>query len=196
MRHVSVGSGLGAILLALALVLSGCATRLPASDPAVAARAPADAFALEGRLSASDSTRAASGRMHWSHAAERDEWTFFNPLGQIVAQLVSTPAGAELRTADGQHVRAPDADRLLPELLGVSAPVAALPYWVQAVPRDGARVLQSDEYGRPLRISDAGWIIDYLEYADPAPQAPPRRLEARWGEARLRLILDEWLERP
>jgi outer membrane lipoprotein LolB len=181
----------------LATTLAGCAVQPVAPEPAMAvAREPRSAFELEGRVLASDGAQAASGRIHWLHAPHGDEWTMYGPLGQIVARLVSNATGAELVTADGRSARAPDAQSMLPELLGVPAPLDGLAYWVQAAPRSGARVLRIDDHGRPARISDAGWIIDYAEYASAAPDAPPRRIEASWGEARIRLIIDTWLPEP
>jgi outer membrane lipoprotein LolB len=180
------------VALILGLALSGCALQPASPDGAPAVRIAATAFELEGRLSATDGERAANGRIHWQHSLSGDEWTVYSPLGQIVAHLVSTPAGAVLQTGDGRRITAPDAGSMLPEVLGVSAPVEGLPHWVQASVRSGASVLELDDRGRPSRIADQGWLIDYPEYADPDPQAPPRRLEARWGDTRIRLVIDQW----
>lgn len=175
--------------------LFGCATPEPREQALAVARPVASAFELSGRMSASDGERAASGLLTWSHAQGVDEWTVYSPLGQIVGQLVRTPRGAMLLTADGRSRQAEDADTILPELLGVSAPLDGLQHWVQAAPRAGARVLGLDASGRPARISDAGWIIEYLEYASAAPDAPPRLIDAAWGQARIRLVIDEWTPR-
>lgn len=173
-------------------LLTGCAQhRLAPADSAVE-REAASSFEIEGRIAASDGEHAANGRMLWAHAPERDEWTLFSPLGQIVARLESGPEGARLRTADGRLTETSDADSLMPQLLGVPAPLDALPGWIQAAPRPPARVLELDAHGRPARISDHGWIIDYPEYADDSPTALPRRIDARWGEARLRIVVDNW----
>ena len=192
-----------ALLLACAAasltLLAGCALQppvAPSSAESAAPRALASAFELEGRLSASDGSRAASGRITWLHAPGGDHWTAFTPLGQIAAELVSNPLGAELRTADGRRAHAEHLDALLPQLVGVPVPPAALAHWVQAGTREGARVLAHDPAGRPARISDAGWLIDYLEYAGPAPDAMPRRIDAQWGDARLRLVIDQWTPLP
>ncbi|HRP95405.1 MAG TPA: lipoprotein insertase outer membrane protein LolB [Rhodocyclaceae bacterium] len=182
-----------AALVLLAAAVAGCAAQPVAPERVEAAlRQPVAAFELEGRVLASNGDQAASGRIHWLHAAHGDEWTMYGPLGQIVARLVSNAAGAELVTADGRRMSAPDAQAMLPELLGVPAPVDGLAHWVQAVPRSGARVLRLDEHGRPVRISDAGWIIEYTDYMAPEPEAPPRRIEANWGDARIRLVIDAW----
>lgn len=181
-------------LCASALVLlHGCATPPPATAPvSAAARHLHQSFTLEGRVAASDGQRAANGAISWSHGPHADEWTMLSPLGQVVAQLVSTPRGASLLTADGQVRHAAAAADILPDLLGVPAPLEGLSHWVQATPREGARVLRRDETGRPARMSDAGWIIDYPEYSGPEADAVPRRIDASWGDARIRLIIDQW----
>lgn len=186
------GQGLVAVVLMLVFALSGCALQPAGPDRIAAVRPAATAFELEGRLSATDGDRAANGRIHWLHSSSRDEWTVYSPLGQIVAHLVSTPFGAVLHTADGRRMTAADTGSLLPQILGVSAPVEGLPHWVQASARRGASILDLDDRGRPSRISDQGWLIDYPEYSGPDPQAPPRRVDAHWGDTRIRLVIDQW----
>lgn len=175
-----------------ALLLTGCALQPAPQDVPLAERTRAGAFELEGRIAANDGERAANGTLLWSHAPGRDEWTVLSPLGQIVAEVVATLDGAVLRAADGQRVDAADAAELLPRVLGVPAPADHLAHWVQAIPAPGARVVSVDAAGRPLRITDSGWIIDYPAYADDSPDAAPRRIDARWGEARLRIVVDAW----
>lgn len=182
-------------LAALVLLLTGCAVQPLREDVPAIERQAVRAFDLEGRIAASDGERAASGRLRWTHRPQGDEWVVFSPLGQVVAQVIGTPDGAMLRNANGERLFAPDTATLLPHVLGVKAPAEHLPYWIQAVPAEGARVLQTDALGRPARISDSGWIIDYPEYADDDPQAAPRRVLAQWGEARLRIVVDRWTAR-
>jgi len=172
--------------------LFGCAVQPPVTEVVHVVRTVAPAFELEGRLAASDGQRAGNGGLLWTHSPAIDEWTVMSPLGQIVAQLVSTPRGARLLTADGEVQEADDARTMLPRLLGVSAPLDGLAYWVQASLRPGARVLSVDAVGRPARVSDEGWIIEYPEYRDASPHAPPRRIDASWGDTRIRLIIDQW----
>ena len=176
--------------------LAGCALQPVPRPAALAPRLVVPAFELEGRLSATDGNRAGSGALRWSHSPTTDEWTVLNPLGQIVGQLVATPQRARLRTADGRTEQAADAAAMLSRLLGVSAPLGGLSYWVQAAPRPGARVLDIDAMGRPARISDDGWIIDYPEYAGTSADAPPRRIDASWGDARIRLLIDRCTPLP
>jgi len=185
-------AGFAAIAVLTTAALSGCAIQPAPPATAVAARPIASSFELEGRISATDGERAANGGLQWFHSPAVDEWTVLSPLGQIVGQLVTSAEGARLRTADGRVEHSDDAAAMLHRLLGVAAPLDGLAYWVQATARPGARVLGTDERGRPARITDAGWTIDYVEYAGAAVDALPRRIDAHWGDARIRLIIDQW----
>ncbi len=179
-------------------VLGACTSMSPQPVPIAdaVARKAATAFELEGRLSASDTSRAASGRIEWQHARDSDRWTVLNPLGQIAARLERSPRGAELVTADGRQYRAATAEALLPELIGIDIPVERLTLWVQAAPPTDAEVREIDPLGRPALLIDQGWRIDYLEYASADASAAPRRIEVSRGDARLRLIIDQWTPTP
>lgn len=181
---------------AVVLFVTGCALQPHQRERAeLVERQRITAFDLEGRLAASDGDRAASGRLRWVHRPQGDEWVVLSPLGQVVAHVIATPDGALLRTSDGQQLVAPDAATLLPHVLGVNAPADHLADWVQAIPPPGATVLETDAQGRPARISDNGWIIDYAEYAEDGGQSRPRRINAHWGQARLRIVVDSWTPR-
>ena len=178
--------------LVLVMLLGGCAALPPAGQaPAAVERRLASRFELAGRLSVSDGTRAASLGLEWRHEAS-DEWLFTGPLGQVVARIEADGQGAALYTGAPEPVRAASAQELMGRVLGVSPPLDGVEAWIQGVPRPGARVRRLDDVGRPASVADAGWIIDYLEYLGPEPDARPRRLEASWGEARLKLVIDQW----
>lgn len=184
----------GLIAPCAALLLAACAPMQHVSREATPAviRQAQPSFDLDGRLSATDGDRAASGRIEWKHDSQQDDWTAYSPLGQIVARLTSAPSGAELSLANGERHRAPGADRLLPALIGVDVPLARLPGWIQAAPQAGAEVRRLDPEGRPATVIDQGWRIDYTEYTDTAAQALPRRIEISRGDARIRLVIDRW----
>lgn len=175
--------------------LAGCAPMHQAQVLFHADRDLATAFDLEGRMSASDGSRAASGRVQWQHDGTSDRWTVFTPLGQIAAQLESDAAGARLTDSAGRRVDAANADALLPQVIGVDVPVSRLSRWVQAAPDGEAEVRSFDTLGRPALIIDRGWRIEYLDYASPDADAIPARLDISRGDARIRLIIDTWTRR-
>jgi outer membrane lipoprotein LolB len=175
---------------------AGCAPLPPAAPATVAVdRRQAEHFELTGRLSVTDGARAASMGVEWRHSGS-DEWVFLSPLGQVVARIEADAQSAALYTGSPEPVRAASAQALVGQVLGVTPPLDGVEAWVQGVPRPGARVRRLDEVGRPASVADAGWIIDYLEYLGPEPDARPRRLEATWGEARLKLVIDQWSTAP
>ena len=175
-------------------VVTGCARMPPAAvEPVTRTLTPH--FEVVGRMAVSDGDRAASLGFEWRHDAS-DEWLFVGPLGQVVARLRADAEGAVLHLGGQAPLRATSAQDLMGRVLGVAPPLAGVEAWVQGVPRPDARVRRLDEVGRPASVADAGWIIDYLEYLGPEPDARPRRLEATWGEARLKLVIDQWTELP
>jgi outer membrane lipoprotein LolB len=186
----------GWLLLALLGATAGCALVPPAAPaPAAVERRLAERFELVGRLSVSDGARAASLGLEWRHGAS-DDWLFLSPLGQVVARIEANGQGATLYTGAPDPVWAASAQELMNRVLGVAPPLDGVEAWVQGVARPGARVRRLDEVGRPASVADAGWIIDYLEYLGPEPDARPRRLEASWSDARLKLVIDQWSTTP
>jgi outer membrane lipoprotein LolB len=187
---------LGIAIFAIGILTAGCTLNPVAPPPESVARQMFDAFSISGRLSASDGKQSASGRLDWEHRIESDRWTVFSPLGQIVAKIDSGPGGAEVLLANGERREAKKIVDLIPILLPGAAeaglPPERLAAWVQAAPLCGAEVRTLDAQGRPARLIDQGWIIDYLGYRDGSPGAMPRLVDISRGEFRLRLVVDRW----
>lgn len=185
MRHLA---------LAGALLLAGCASVPPAAS--VPTRSQLRGFALEARFALkserpNEAPQSASGRLTWQHTAGQDHILVANPLGQGIAEVDITPAGAELRTGDGQVRRAADAASLLYGVTGYTLPLGELPAWLLGRPAAAGR-LETDATGRPRRLWDGGWRIDY-DYDNDAADAPPARLTLhRESELELRLRIEEW----
>jgi outer membrane lipoprotein LolB len=78
---------------------------------------------------------------------------------------------------------------------GYPLPVSRLAGWLLGrEAADGA--LSRDASGRPLRLREAGWQIDFL-YADETPAALPFRLNInRADEVMLNLRIEEWRDAP
>ena len=139
--------------------------------------------------------QSSGGRLSWEHKNAGDRILLANPLGIGMAEIEVTSTLSRLRTADGRSREAADADALLEEVSGQRLPVRRLPAWLlgQAVqPQD----MVLDALGRPLRLREAGWQIDYA-YDDEAPTALPSRLTLLGeGGVELRLRIEEWKDLP
>ena len=179
-----------AAVVAAALLLISCANF--STDGPRASRHPVAGFDLDGRASIKDGERSGAVSIYWEHRPQSDVIDFMSPLGQVLARLTGEAGGATLQMPDGERRRAVSAEILAEQLLGLRVPVARLRSWVQAVPGPRARLLRSDEVGRPALIAEDGWVVEYLSYAGPDAGAPVRDMQAVWGELEVRLLIDDW----
>ncbi len=157
-------------------------------------------FALEARFALRVSVpdgppESSGGRLEWEHRNGNDRILISSPLGIGVAEIDAGPSGGRLRTADGQLRESPDADALMEEVTGQRLPVRQLPNWLLG--RSGAAaIVTSDSAGRPVRLTEAGWQIDYA-YPDDTLGALPTLVSLRRdGEIDLRLRIEEWRAAP
>jgi len=192
-------------LLAGALV-AGCAVRepletapLPAS--ALAADWPSrreqlralDRFALAGRVAVAAGEQGFSAGLRWQQRGERAAIVLEGPFG--VGALAIDIDGDALRvtTGRGDRYEGAAARAALEQQLGFELPLAELRYWVRGLPAS-ADAEQSVDAGMPrlLQLREQGWQIDYAEYQAAPFDYQPRRLVARKGDARVRLIVERW----
>jgi outer membrane lipoprotein LolB len=174
------------------LSLAGCAVIPPAAGPA---RQAAEDFLLAGRFSLRQGEQNHAGRLSWRHTATGDELLLASPFGQGIAEIVAAPGQATLRLSDGRVFAAPDVPSLTESVLGYRLPLALLIDWIRG--RDaGARLVERDARGRPLRLRFENWNVEY-GYGDDDPTALPVRVFAeRAGAFELRLRVDEWSALP
>jgi outer membrane lipoprotein LolB len=173
------------------LFLSGCASFPPAPTSAAPAREALDAFSLEGRFSLRHENKNYSGKMSWRHQGADNTLLLSSPFGQGMAEITTRENGAQLTTSDGKLYTAADAETLTRQVLGYPLPLAQLTDWVRG--RDDAPGLaERDAFGRPLRLRDQGWRIEYGYEGDNPAAAPSRIFAEGVGGLELRLKIDEW----
>lgn len=186
----SARRALGALLVALGL--GACASLSPPAGSGTALQKDQlRSFALEGRFSLRHEEKSYTGRLSWRHVGGQDAVLLASPFGQGMAEIVSDAAGVVLTAGDGKSYAAPDAETLTQEVLGYPLPLNRLLDWVRARGASGT-VDAQDGFGRPLRLRQGAWRIDY-EYDNDDPQALPGRLFVRRDDGlELRLRIDEW----
>lgn len=192
---------------ALAVLLSACAgqaVRGPAPPLAPAAAEAAQSareselraqtgWSLSGRIALSNGRNGGSGRIEWRQDGDRYEVALSAPVTRQSWRLSGDATGARLEGVDGGPRSGTDAAALLRDATGWEIPVAALSDWVRglrAVGQGPASVRYGAD-GRPARIEQGGWTIDYRWPATAAPGLPSR-VDAVRGEAKVKLIVDEW----
>ncbi|WP_222565673.1 lipoprotein insertase outer membrane protein LolB [Novilysobacter antarcticus] len=198
-------------LLALGLLLVGCAgaplrpaisaTEVAAAEASQLQRESALArtpdWSLAGRVAVANAGKGGSGRIEWRQDGPRYLITLSAPVTRQGWQLAGDADAARLEGLEGGPRSGPDARLLLLAATGWDIPVVALGDWVRGA-RAPALAPAKIEYGTdglPRRIDQDGWTIEYRWAPDAVTEgetALPSRVDAVRGEARVKLIVDEW----
>lgn len=194
------------------LLLAGCAMQ-PVRQPLSPERVPAaqarqlererylrqqHAWTLEGRIAVSNQGEGGSGSIDWRQTANGYAVTLSAPITWKSWRLLGNHDRARLEGLRGGPRIGPDPAQLLLAATGWRIPVLALADWVRGVrsQRLGAADVVYGADGRLLRLRQGGWTIEYRWPAAGAVVAGevqlPVRLEARRGDAQVKLVVDEW----
>jgi outer membrane lipoprotein LolB len=195
---------------AVVVLLAACATR-PVQPPAPVDQALArdndlqrgaiTDWRLAGRVAVSAGGQGGSGRIEWVQQGERYSISLSAPVTRQGWRLSGDASGARLEGVEGGPREDADPERMLLEATGWRIPVRAMVAWVRGVAAtDGITTPARLSYGAgnvPATLEQTGWRIDYRDWhpATASQPALPRRIEAMQvmgGDARLRLLVDEW----
>lgn len=197
--------------LVAVVAMAGCATVPPATVLSPARQALAERqqatreaalrgqgdWSLAGRIAVSSGRSGGSGRIDWMQDRAGYRVALSAPVTRQSWQLSVDGAtgAARLEGLDGGPRTGPDAALLLRDATGWDIPVGALGDWVRGLRSStaGASVVQFGPDLRPARIAQGGWDIAYT-WPEASDAPLPTRIDARRGEARVRLIVDQWGE--
>jgi outer membrane lipoprotein LolB len=185
------------------LVLSGCSSLPQVSAPPPVAVPDAQALQAEqarvrqvlaqlewgfsGRVAVSNGRDGGSGRLDWAQAGNGFSARLSAPVTRQGWELSMDFASgqARLEGLQGGTRQGSDARALVQQSTGWDLPIASLGDWVRGVLASDASALQRDGAGRPLQFSQ--WYD-----AEGTRPALPRRIDAVNGQARVRLLVDQW----
>jgi len=196
--------GVAWVLAMLAIAVAGCASGpsrnalRPIEGTPVAHQAQREsalaampAWSLSGRLAISNGKDGGSGRIEWRQDGPRFDVTLSAPVTRQSWRVTGGEGVAVLEGLEGGTRTGPDAAMLVFEATRWRIPVDALVRWLRGSGSPEA-VLAYAADGRLQRLTDAGWIVDYAEWRNVAGVELPGRIEATQGEARVRLVVDDW----
>lgn len=200
-------------VIALTGCLAACTSRPIRSELPPAQREAAEAvqaareaalrvessWSLAGRIAVSTGRDGGSGRIDWQQVGERYEVSLSAPVTRQSWRLSGDASGATLEGLEGGPRAGVDAAAILYQATGWDIPILALTDWVRGARSEalGPARVEFGADGRLSRIEQGGWTIDY-RWPEPGSREPaaspvlPSRLDARRGEAKVRLIVDEW----
>lgn len=203
---MKIGNSLCLVALCVT-VLAGCVsspTRTPAVpvDPVQAQandqrRSGVDEWSLSGRIAVSNGKQGGSGRIDWKQMRGSYTISLGAPVTRQSWRLSGDAAGARLEGVEGGPRESANVESMLQATTGWDVPVRALSDWVRGIGAAPAEYGPAKiEYGAgnlPSRLQQAGWLIEYQDW-QPAADGPvmPARLVATRGQAKVRLIVDQW----
>jgi outer membrane lipoprotein LolB len=195
-----------AVIAMFAIALSACATRAPREalpaiegaptahqDARVAALAAMPAWSMSGRVAVSNGKDGGSGRIEWKQTGARYDVALSAPVTRQSWRVTGGEGDAVLEGLQGGPRTGADAGELVFEATRWRIPVEALADWLMGkAHRDGRLHFGAD--GRVDRIDENGWVVTYADWHRPegAPVELPGRIEATQGDARVRLVVDQW----
>lgn len=151
---------------------------------------------FQGRAAISKGRDGGNGRLDWQQDGPQYRVELSAPVTRQSWVLTGDAGQARLEGVAGGPRLGADAALLLREATGWDIPVALLVDWVRGLPAQGQSPEQfsQDAQGRPRALQQAGWSIQYLDWyeSDDTVPALPRRIEASSGDAKVRLIVDQW----
>lgn len=151
---------------------------------------------LQGRAALSNGRDGGSGRVDWRQDGPRYVVALSAPITHQSWRMSGDAASARLEGLPSGSRVGPDPEVLLRDATGWVIPVSALASWVRGAADRGLppAVLSFGPDGRLARLQQAGWTIDYSNW-QPNPSLGidlPARVDAVQGDARVRLVIDQW----
>ena len=153
-------------------------------------------WSFQGRVAISRGGSGGSGRVDWQQHGRDYAIQLSAPVTRQSWRLSGEGATgrALLEGVEGGPRAGDDPQQLLREATGWDIPVEGMPAWVRGLVDEGQAGVSLDAQARPSAMDQQDWRIEYLDWFAPEQGRPalPRRVEARNGQAKVRLIVDHW----
>jgi outer membrane lipoprotein LolB len=183
------------VLGVMALLLAGCAIAPVESVPGPSRAANPDQLTqwiAKGRIALTSQGEGGSGSFVWQQRSERTELAVRGPLGAGGLSVVTDGDSLQLDDGSGQPIDGDAARLALEQRLGTRLPLAELRYWMLGVPAPEANGPVQRASGAVPGFTQGGWVVSYEAFREAGPWSLPARLTATTGDARVRIVVDDW----
>jgi len=186
------------MLIALGLVLAGCAVREPRPEGAWLAERDAwfeshPNWEVSGRLALSDGERGGQMAFDWRAEGEQHEVQLRTVASGKRWRLLFNEWGAVLEGSDIGLMRGPDPDILVAEVVGWPIPVTQLVYWLRGLNGPSGEQVRFAADGTMAEILAPPWTLAFQRFGQP-PRGPlmPTRIEASSPPHQVRMVMRDW----
>lgn len=173
--------------------LAGCASTPRPANPTGDLGTIND-WQARGRIAVSGAQGGGSGTFRWEQQEARSDVLIRGPvgIGSLRVQMNSErPNRLRLQLGDGRELQAEAAVAELESRLGAAVPTSKLRYWLLGLPAPGPHEWV-ERTERSSILEQDGWRIEFLEFTREAGASTPARVKATSGDARIRLIINDW----
>lgn len=190
MRHACALPGLAALA---AVALAGCAT---VPEPAQRGRVPEaeelTQWVARGRIALAAGDEGGSGSFTWQQNSGRTQLAVRGPLGAGGFEVVTDGPSLQVDDGSGRPIDGEAARRAIEQRLGTLLPLEHFRYWMLGVPAPDRLGPAEAVAGPATGFTQQGWLVNYEAFRPAGPWSLPARLTASRGDARVRVVVDDW----
>lgn len=149
---------------------------------------------FSGRIGVSAGEEGFNGKLWWWQRDDRFRATVSGPLGVGTVRIDGEERQIRLTDKDGEITELADPEADLRRLYGWTIPVASLRYWALGIPDPGEpAAIEFGDDDLPDTLEQRNWTVTIGQYREGAGQLMPRRISAVNGDAKVRLVIDNWV---
>ncbi|MDX1369557.1 lipoprotein insertase outer membrane protein LolB [Pseudomonas sp.] len=155
-----------------------------------------DAWQISGKVGIRAPQDSGSGTLFWLQRQDYYDIRLSGPLGRGAARLTGRPGAIQLEVANQGRYQAASPEQLLQQQLGLNLPVSHLLWWIRGLPApDSKSRLTLDGDSRLAQLSQDGWQVEYLRYAEQDGYWLPERLKLSGHDLQITLVIKDWQPR-
>ncbi|MCX7117204.1 MAG: lipoprotein insertase outer membrane protein LolB [Legionellales bacterium] len=148
---------------------------------------------ISGAMAAKNQKKAWTASLDWVQSGpEQYQIRLFGPLGGG-AVLIEKSKGIVTFLDGPKKVTSHNADELLELQTGIRLPVNDLYYWVRGLPASAStKSTQYDSKGHLTTLSEAGYVIHYLNYSTISNIDLPEKIVLQGHGVVIKLVIKKW----
>lgn len=189
------------LLVLAAILLQGCASsrglqlpELSDLDTRKSVLESIDRWEFSGRIGVSAGDEGFNGKIRWYQDGDDFRATVSGPLGVGTVRIESHGRRITLTDKKGEVTELQDAEIDLRLRYGWTIPVSSLRFWVLGIPDPSIpAVISAGDDGLITEMDQGNWHVAIGQYREGGGQQMPRRLSAQNADAKVRLVIDNWI---
>jgi outer membrane lipoprotein LolB len=155
-----------------------------------------DAWQISGKVGIRAPKDSGSGTLFWLQRQDYYDIRLSGPLGRGAARLTGRPGAIQLEVANQGRYQAASPEALLQDQLGLNLPVSHLLWWIRGLPSPISKSrLNLDADSRLAQLSQDGWYVEYLGYAEQNGFWLPERIKLSGYDLQVTLVIKDWQPR-